>query len=708
MEKETITNMYRNTLTTDEQNVMQFCSVVCQEGLSVGTLYRLMGFDDPQYRNALVDGLVIRNWLYRDGYLLFCCQEIKEAINDVDLLADDVSQTLERLKDAITLLPLDDVSERRECFVAARLYLTFIMHNISHIAFLNNHLLDFFEGTVIEFCKHVELSYCNGRLRVFRFEERDDYALLNFVLGMKGGQTATAYRLLGTLYASIFRYKEAEGAFAKGVELGGENADMFLAQARMYENLGIIYKTFSLANKAFDTNKATGNVDANIEVALYIAYLCGVNSSIVNCKQWLRTARKLIGKRNVLKDHPSSIQMKFIEALIHLEEPALAFQILDDAELDIVRLYGSNAPAIATLSYIRSLVYGEDGQLRKATEEYGNYVDCNHYNYGPSVGDTAAWYSSAIVSNIARGNHTTANIISEKMTELHNDNDDIAPGVRFYESISNASASLLSKDYKSARAFCKKADGLCKMLYPDDHATSMIAHMFINSIVPKAILMSEERHALNVLRLSILLCEGKLAAARKFSERASMMTSDKHMWDIHLGRIYIKEGNHKAGLEIWENTISATDQAHRFSVCKEIAEWAMACDLIYEAMEYYERALQPDNMVYAKNSELAEALRCYGDTLTVCGLRVKSGEQWKQGEMLLRSMNDRDGLALLYFSWASITQDAEAERLLKKAIAYWKPENRGTDETLSYMFYYLAVNQGMQGHTEEARCSAKK
>ena len=205
--------------------------------------------------------------------------------------------------------------------------------------------------------------------------------------------------------------------------------------------------------------------------------------------------------------------------------------------------------------------------------------------------------------------------------------------------------------------------------------------------------------------------EGRFNAAKELIEKLKIGESDdleRLKWNVHLGRTLIKEGNPDDGLKVWKDIIYEVPNSHKFEITKEIAEWAQRYDLIYDAMAFYEDALQADTMVYGKTCEIAEALQCYADVLELCGLKDKSDQPWKKALILMQSMGDKDGISLLYFSWGAAKQDYEAEILLKKAIELWEPEHYVYDETLSCMYYYLCCAQAKQGKSEEARISAQK
>ena len=715
MDKNYIKTKYMDSLTEEEQHMISVFSVICIEGVSVDVLCNVLKPDNPREFNTLVEKLSVWNWLFSDHQTVYCDQQIAAAVLEVKAIkTDSIEKILNVLRERLALQPLDDMISRQEYFVVARLFLTYMMKQWK-VSYADNYqLIPLLSDVIIAFSTNVELSsFGNKRQPVYNLEDRIDFRLLDFLKGLDGSSSeGMVFCLLGELYTSIFRYEEAKECFQKAETYLGEDSNLLFAQALMYENLGIQGKAFQFTYRAYLKNKEYWNYEENIKVCLYMAYLCGVCESLDNCKYWRNIARSLMEDMAIPAGHIFSITLKEIEALLHLDNKALAFQILDSAELDVYKLYGGDAPEMARISYIRSLVDGEVGHLRKSNEYYRHYVNINHLNYGYSVGDTAVLYSAIINDNVIRGNNNTADIFAIKMQDLYAEGANIAPGVRLSQAFANCASNLADECYELSEAYLEVAQKIYEdELKPDEDTLSEIAPVFHDGVIPKSVLMTEENRIIKIVTINICLENGRIDEAKQLIKESAEKEGDileRHKWDIHMGRALIKEGRLDDGLEIWKQTISSVPNANKFEVAKEIAEWARTYDLIYDAMGFYEEALRAETMVYGKTCEIAEALQCYADVLELCGLKGKSEEPWKQAILLMRSMGDNDGIALLYFSWGASKQDYEAECLLKKAIDLWEPEHYVYDETLSKMYYYLCCAQAMQGKSEDARHSARK
>lgn len=713
MDKEYIKKMYKDTLTIEEQKMMTLLSVCCSEGLSVNVLLNVLNPDNPKAFNSSVDKLCKCNWIFIDYQTIYCDQQIATAILELTTIDTDLAKkVLLGLQRNIVLHPLDDMLSKQGYYVLARLFLTYIMREWVKKAPVDNRFSSLFSKVAIAYACNVELSFCkNKRQSVYQLEDRIDYKLLQFLIGIGSKSEGAASLLLGELYAHIFRYDKARAWFRRAETILGDDAELFMAKARMSENLGLPGKAFLWAWRAYLLNKKNMKDDANIEVCLYISYLCAVNESKANSKYWRGIARSLMGNRSVPCDHIFNITLKEIEALIHLDDAALAHQILDSAELGVYKLYGGDAPEMARISYIRSLVDGETGQLRKSNEHYRRYVYNNHLNYGYSVGDTAVLYSAIINDNVIRCNNQTANIFAIKMQDLYAEGSNIAPGVRLSQAFANCASNLADEVFNLSSAYLEMAQKIYEEeLKPDEETLFEIAPVFHDGIIPKSVLMTEEARIINIISINICLGEGRTGDAKKLIEVLLEKETDDNeriKWSIHMGRTLIKEGKHDDALKLWWNLLYKTAKRNRFEICKEIAEWANFYDLKYEAKAFYEQALLFDVMVYAKISDIAQALQCYAHILNYCGFDG-SQETWKQAALFMKSMNDKDGLALLYLSWGIAQQDGDAESLIKKAISYWRPEPGIFDETLSSMFHHLSCVQTMQGKHDKALCSAQE
>lgn len=715
MDKEYIRNMYLETLTEKEQRLVSLFSVICSEGLSLEVAFNVLKPDNPKEFNTSVDKLCACNWLFNDYHTISCDPQVAKAVLEITSLDfSTIEEVLSGIRNNIVLHPLDDMLKRQEYFVVARLFLKYLMGIWNKLTIPITLFMPLFSEVVIAFVTNFELSLCgNKRQPIYNLEDRLDFKLLTLLIA-KGcsDYEGIANRLLGELYANIFRYDEAKVCFRKADAILGKDAGLLMAKAKMYENLGITSRAFQLVYRAYLTNKENGTDDENINVCLYISYLCAVSESPTNCKYWRNIARSLIGNKTVPFGHIFNITMKEIEALIHLDDTALAHQIIDSAELEVYNLYGGSAPELARLSYIRSLIDGEVGQLRKSNEHYRRYVQTNHSNYGYSVGDIVVLYSAIISDNILRGNNNTANIFAIKMQDLYAEGSNIAPGVRLSQAFANCASNLADEIYNLGDAYLEMAKKIFEdELKPDDELLEEIAPIFHNGIIPESVLMTEEYRIINIITINICLGEGRFSDAKELIDKMKKEESDdleRLKWNVHLGRTLIKEGKLDDGLEVWKDTINKVDKTHKFKFTKEIAEWARTYNLLYDSMDFYEEALQADTMVYGKTCDIAEVLQSYADVLELCGLKGKSDAPWRQALMLVQSLGDKDGVSLLYFSWGLAKQDYEAECLLKKAIQNWEPEHYIFDETLSKMFYFLCCAQAMQGKTEDARFSAHK
>lgn len=713
MNKEYIQKMFFKTLTGEEQRILSILSVICSEGLSRKVACDVIGPESPVSFDALIDMLYSRYWLFCDHQTTYCDYQIRDAVLEVSRIdVDSVIKMLCSLKRYIVLQPLDDMLSQQQHFIAARLLLAYLM-NVWSVEYCKICAYKDFWEVVIALALHIEISYYKGRKPVSCIEDRFDYKLLSFFrqISVPYYYQALAANLLGRLYTRIFRYDEAKTCFRDAEEYLYDDPRLLISQTLMYENLGLYANAFNCIYRAFLLNKEEKDDDANIEVCLYLAYLCAACDSPASGKHWRNIARSLIGRRRIPEGHIYNITMKEIEALLHIDDNALVSQILDVAELEVCKLYGCSAPEMGKIAYIRSMSDGEAGKNRKSNQEYKGYVEANHYNYGVSVADTACLYSGIISDNVIRGNNTTASIFAIKMQNLHAEAG-TAPGVRLGQAFANCASCMSDENYALADAYLDMARHIYEEeLRPNKTILSEIALVFQGGVIPKSVSMTDNEKIINQAYINICLGENRTEEAREMVEFLKDKEEDGLefvKWDIYMGRILIKEGHQAEGLDMWRSAIRNAPKTGRFEVAKEVAEWARNYDLIYDAMAFYENALEADTMVYAKTCDIAEALQCYADVLELCGLKGKSDEPWQQALTLMQSLGDNDGIALLYFSWGAAKQDHEAEGLLNKAIERWEPEGFVYDETLSKMYYFLCCAQAMQGKVEEARTSATK
>lgn len=719
--KRYIQQMFSEKLTEEEQCIISCTAVICKEGLPMNVLCNLLMPEKPYVFYSIIDTLCNLNWLTCDFRTITCEQDVAEAVLEVSPIdANTVNRIIIELNKYIILKPLDDMLSRRDYFVAARFLLTYILTRVrkdlfftSYIIslkgelFLNTEMTYQFAKAIIAFAANAELSfYGNKRQPVRTLEERSDYILLNFLKTLYTPLRGRAYHYLGMLYNSIFRYEEAKECFQEADMLLGKDENLLLAQAKMYENLGIWGKAFQFAYKAYSIGVHRYDKDTIIEKCLYLAYLSGIVESKINCKQWLNKARSIIGDRMIPQGHIYGIYLQEIEVFCHYDDPTLANQILDGAEHEAILLYGDLCPELGKISFIRSFVSENAGQSRTSNKYYRHYVHLNHHNYGHnSIGDVAVLYSAIVSEHLSRGNTETAKVLTKKMQDLHAEDKSIAPGVRLGQAYANYHTYLSTGDYNLCGAYIEVAkriyeDELC----PDEKTIQDIMSAFHNNMIPESVLIKDHERIIELLDINLLLVQGMCEEAK--SRILTRIDQDGNnierlKWQLQLGRCFLVEGKIEECVDLWRKIIKESPKGKQFELCKDMGEWAHHHNFDYIAKEFYEIAIQYDIMAYGKTCDIAEVLKSYANVLDECGIQG-SDEPWEQASLLMESMKDYDGLALLYWSWSSTKQDSEAENLVKKAIANWRPDD-SYDETLSNMYYNLCLVQGMQGKTDDAK-----
>lgn len=712
MNKENIRKMFAETLTEEEKRLMTIASVICMEGLEIAALCNLHKPDDPHVLCDMISSLDRRNWLFLDHNRIYCDTEVSCAILDKRTLrVNYLMCLLSNLDGYLSIEPLDDYVSRQQYFVAARLLLGHIMEKWDYVIGKDDPFVKLFMKSVLHFASNVELSFPNNKRRpVTRLEERIDYKLLSFCMRITGD--ISFYRPLGTLYANIFRYDEAI-AFFNAAELSSTNDnELLISRSKMNNDLGLTAMAFHYAYDAYLNNMQENSTDKNIRVCLYLSLLCGFCGIRGSCIRWFREGKRLIKKRDIPEIHPLRIMFFEIESLLAIDNPSTANEYLEKAELMCLKLYSNYSPELSTISTIRYLIYMHAGLSRKSIEAYRDYVNYNHFNYGYSAADISALYSAIIESSHERGCFCTADIYEALMQPLHTNDATFAPGVRFYKAISETSTCLTRRDYDKCATHLEKARQIfIGEISPDKALVDALSPVFEGEMVPDCVIGKEYARCISLLGFEIDLGRGKYHDARKhilneINNEANL--KDRLLLSVNLGRITILKGNIEKGIKEWKELISRADASCRFEVSMAITEWAIAYELYYYAVDFFEEAMQAEYMLYATTKDIAVALRNYADVLETCGMQDKSDELWQQAVRLMKAANDLDGLALVYSYWGATKQDHQAEILIAKAIKYWKQEPGVFDETLSYMYWLYSLNLGMQGKTEEAKAAASK
>lgn len=697
----------------DVKQVMTVASVVCVEGLDLEVLCNICEPNCPQALCDVADALCRSNWLLREHKRVHCDPVIAGAVLEQNAIGGSrMKSMLINLKDYLEINPLDDYLSRRQYFVAARLLLGYAIEKWEEFPEKDLQFVSAFQTDVILFASNAELSFHRSpRQAVGRLEQRFDFKLLLSTFNITGNQRL--FDMMGALYSRIFRYDEATVCFetAEPSPLSHQYQLMYLSE--MYWNLGLLAKSFAYAYNAFRKNEMEEEADQNIMVCLYISRLCALNDSMDSSRMWLEKGKTLIGKRRVPEIHPIRIMYLEIEALLANDNYSKANEYLEKSELMAIRLYGENSPALSMISYIRYEMYVRLGMSRKSIEAYRDYVDCTHFNYGFSPADLSVLYSSIVDSCNERGSYSTAAIYEERMQDLHSDSDNasFAPGVRFFKALTEASNSLTHYDYELCAAHIEDARGIfLGEIKPDEETLEAIRPVFEGSDIPDVVMGTTYRRALADWDFETRLKRGDYAEARTLIEEEladEQNAKERLLLSVQQGRIDIKEGDTQTGIELWWDVVRRADAPWRFEIAKFIAGCAAELELQSEAIQFYETALQPESMIYAKTKDLAVALRSYAEILQTYGRQQKSDELFQQAIELLKATYDRDGVALAFWYWGSMKQDHEAEFLMSRAIKYWDREGV-FDETLSHMNREYALALGQQGKMNEARTAARR
>lgn len=706
---------YLLTLSPNQQLMLKVFSMICTEGLEEDAAALFVPGVNSQAFMADVERLSLEGYITCDCRKIYCDKHVSEEIMAFcPFPADEAVSLLTVLLKEIELHPLDDMLSRQPFFVVARLLLSHVMSQWKRFCPNDATLKCLFAKNVIAFVSNAELSfYGNKRQAVTCIEDRCDFKLLSFLNELYNNQPDGIVNwLTGRLYTSNFRYKEAKRSFLDASEHFDDEGALLLAEARMQENLGLWGRAFQYAYRAYLWNRKNRCGDENIEVCLYLACLCGLMSSPESCRRWRDEARRLIGSRRIPYTHPFSIKLKETEALLHLDSMPLALQILDDAELETARLYGGEAPEMGHIAIIRSFIYDQAGQSRKSNNAYRRYVEVNHFNYGFSIGDTAVLYSEILSDNLLRGNHATTALYASRLRDLHSGSVYLAPVVRFCEEITNCAFHYVGGDLPLSRQHLKNARNIYKReLQISQETKAEIAPVFHDGVIPEAVLMTHCQKMMNLYGVNICLSEGNIREAEKMIAKCFAEATDSYeklSWMIQKGCLLVSSGKAADGVCLWRKILGMSPDAHRFSLARDIADNASILDLLTEAADFYAEALAADTMAYGKESEIVDTFRSYADLLQRAGWDDKAEKLWKEAVPVIRSMNDNDGLAMLWLSWAMARDGSEAESLLQKALSCWELAPELYDETLSKIYHRLCCVQSKLGKREEAGVSARK
>lgn len=704
-------------LTNPERIIVWLLAILSPECVSKKVLCNLLMPTNTAEFDCCMANLVEKEWLKNEFLTLSCTKEVADEVFESDFYyfsKDNVKTILENLSNHLQLSPFDDPLEKREYYLVARLFLTCLYEKEMVDIQDKSYFSSLFADVIVKFAENSELSfYGNRRKPVAKLEDRVDFKLLQYaIFGDDKEIMLEAYRLLGLLYIKNFRYDDAVICFDYYVGIRGFTAKFSMALAEMYYQYGDMGQAVMCASRAFLLNREDLRNPENIEVCLFIAYVCAKCDSPENSRRWKKMVADACRGRHIPDGHPLAIKMKIIDAAINQDDKTAALRMLESAELDIYRVYGENAPYMAQLAYNRHTIYINAGQMRQGQEWYGRYVEINHLNYGYSPGDTAIHYSGLDYDNLCRGNINIAIEFSNMSNQICNTSKMLAATVKFDHAYTTFEASLADQNIEYAKNCIKYAEDVyLNEIMPNEEVAREIEHLFINGIIPDSIMGLNYLRTITIGKINLCLMEGRMEDAKTLIKEMEEKESDKRQkmkWKVQMGRMLVEEGKTDEGLRMWKQTVEETDEDNKFSICKDVAEWAQYFGMLTEAINFFELALEPKFMAKGKTSEIAKCLNSYAELLDQYGIKGKIEDMWNNALMFMQSMDDDDGIALLYFQLGKDKQDNEAEILIKKAIEFWKPEKYLFDETLASMYGELSQVQKMLGKFKEANESLNK
>lgn len=701
--------------TAEDQEIITALSIFCKEGISLDVACDIIMPEDPRRFRYFIYSLSQNGWIYLDCQMLYMSEMIEEVAQKVCPVTDEKHiKMLTALQKHIDLKPLDDMYAKREYFKAARVYLTYLAVTWDDKGNEKPYeLKGLFANNVICFARNAELSFTENRQRHFQLETRIDFLLLDYVLRLSAAYLRSdVYTLLGSLYNKIFRYNEAKVNFYFAESpVPKDESMLMMAESDMYSNLGIGWKALQMAYRAYEYNEKKGYRDRNLYVCLKIALMCAIHESPENADFWLDKFRDILGKRVIPQHHLFHIKLKETEALTHNGDASEKLRLLEEAEKETNTLYGTNSPEQAELSLVRSLINTYSKQYRKGTEDYRNYVDLNHYNYGLSKGDTAMLYSALITTHTYLRNPYTAVLYGDLLKMLDTNDASIAPGVRIEQAEAKFFAHMAEGEYENAQECIDQAREIYRkeVMINDETAIQQLEQVFCTGQVSEDMLGTDIERTINRLEYLFYIGQNNTTTAKEHLQKlidTEANPLERLKWKTELGYVLALEQDREGAKEIWQEVVQKAEKKDIFSLCLDITNKAEENDMMYEASEFIDIALRFDNMVYADNNELAEALSAQARIQEYFGFN-DSGEVWKDTERLLKSLNDRDGLSNFYFIWSGLQQDLEKERFIRKAIRLWEPEKGHFDERLSRMYHALTLALASVGKHKEAQNTAR-
>lgn len=620
-----------------------------------------------------------------------------------------VEEMLGRLVEKTSISIFQYQREIRDYFIMGYSLIEYVQRNLPDI------IDNTFALLLCRLVEHIDVWWPNNN-HADRTENIPIVQTMSLVLSKIPSESPLASRLhayTSLFFTNAFQYESAMFHIKKAEEIDKKHcADLqdytYIAYGNYYWCFGLIAKSLESYYRCF-----TFSIDKHIKafasamIGLILALIGEQNSS----RNWIDV--------NLPLSLPEMSALNILyEMILALLEDNLdsANKHLDRAELLLYKMNHRESPLGGILHYVSSHIWALYGYKSKSLYCYKKYILNSQQNFKAAAGGWDIYFSSKIVYHLDYGSLVTAKTIAIKeLDTLDIYSSELAFSVKAEVCQCYISLYKSLKLFKLAKTYYEIYETFRKLYKPSAKTLECITPLFSDGIPLVISLDTPCESALEKINIEISMIEEKQQAYN--SPTTEDIRNTIHELKIQHpelspflmiaeGRLDSHKDIHRA-IETWTKAIDSASYEDTFGISIEIARFCSHYGLVFEAADFYKRAIDSETFQSMTTASQFDFNMEYVHILENCGFRSVAMPYWEQ----LESIANEEQLPIL---------------MLNRAVTEWNVENYETchlylteflgmykqteefDELLSSGMSYLSSLQIQSGEYEGALESIKK
>lgn len=681
------------------------CRMCTEPGIKVRSFFNVIEqlFSDKRpyvIQNAL-DGLLLGGWIEVVGDELKAIKEYD--ISDVEIENDQMSGIVKKLVELTTVARCDELLSR---IPYMRMGFSLLQYYKKHD---NLRLSDAnaYGRLAVNIARNIGLTGSLGD--VCQLYDLPIYKILEYARMHVDYNSSVYARIclaLASIHNSVLEFDgcheklETARKIAISEGISETEVEVFIAKSDMLLNQGLFANSLANLKLAWDTNILLHGEEGcveNIEVGLKIANICLILHDKKTCQQWLG---------RITHNLPTYNEFNIFKILIDAglqEEPMLAEQLFDEAELISWRLYGYIQPEIHKT---RSIYLESRGRYEEADLEYMKYSRQIRSLYGFTTnGDLAISLASRIMTCIHKGAIQTAAQLNCLAIDLcPADGPAFSFGSRVLQYLSIGSVYCYSRtDLSLACSYAEAALELIRMhIKMSDSLVRLLAEIFDGEEKIPALAFAADyvREAFQV-KIDVAIAEERyedaISLCNEFLKGAHGSSEECFIW-ASLGYVYGKVGNEDGAINAWTKA-AETSGEYALEIAADTAWMANDCCMLHAALDIINKATEKP----VPNSSNYLPFLTFASICSTAGIKDQEEKFFSTARKLAHGRIQRT--RCLYYQALEL-QDIDAIKKLEKAILCPPDSSLCVDEELAFKFKNLAENKHSWGDLGGAKKAA--